>query len=339
MFKPTVIALGLTAVLSGCSVTEVCPPTANVDLPKSSVPAKSSASVKVIVLPVEISYKDATASRMKAAMLNKLEGQVLATGTKLIDRHVAKKLNKEIRLAEKSGRYNNKGVPIADYAVITEINSSDLSRAFTKRRTYKDKDGDYHTIPASCSFRAEVTANAKVYALPSMKLVKRIELKGDESAKNETNNSRCPINQSSQNTMARTASERAVKYSMELQEMLAATAPVEAMRQCEKSGYMVRIGAGTNRNVQPKADVDFSQSIKNSRGEIETFTLGKGYIVNNKHDAVKPNYSWVSIDEELAQKIHAGDSATVHTGIQCALADIDCQLEKAKNKVKETAGL
>lgn len=326
MFKQTAVALGVVTLLSGCAVKGVCTPDTKVPMEKSAVPAKTSTSSKVIVLPVEADFKDPALKRIQATMLNALEGQVVATGTTLVDRKIANKLKSEIKLAEQSGRYNSKGVPIADYAVITQINSSELGKRFEEASSWKDKKGKWHKIPAKCYFEADVKGVMKVYSLPDMQLVKRVELKGDENRSTETRNSSCPINNASYTSMAVAAAEEAVKYSNDLKDMLAASAPVLEMRQCEQFGPMVRIGVGSKRNVAPKTDVVFSSRYKTDAG-VETFDIGKGYVVDNQADAVKPDYSWVAIKEDLALKIKEGDSAKLKFSA-CSLLDLECQAKE-----------
>lgn len=327
MFKQTAVALGVVTLLSGCAVNGVCTPDTKVPMEKSAVPAKTSTSSKVIVLPVEADFKDPAVKRIQATMLGALEGQVIATGTTLVDRKIANKLKAEIKLAEQNGRYNSKGVPVADYAVITQLNSSEISKEFHEAYTYKDKKGNYHKVPAKCTFTSNVKGVMKVYSLPDMQLVKLVDLKGDEYNSTETRNSSCPINNATYTSMAVKASEEAVKYSNDLKEMLAASAPVLEMRQCEKFGPMVRIGVGSKRNVTPKTDVVFSSRMKSDAG-VETFQIGEGYVIDNKADAVKPDYSWVAIKEELALKIKEGDSAKLKFAA-CSALDLECKLKNA----------
>lgn len=326
MFKQTAVALGVVALLSGCTVNGVCTPDTQVPMEKSAVPAKTSASSKVIVLPVEADFKDPALKRIQATMLDAIEGQVIATGTETIDRKIANKLKGELKLAEQNGRYNSKGVAIADYAVITQLNSSELSKKFEEAYSYKDKKGNTHHVPAKCYFEADVKAVMKVYSLPDMQLVKRVELAGDENQSTETRDSSCPVNTASYTSMAVKAADEAVKDSSELKQMLAASAPVLEMRQCEQYGPMVRIGVGSKRNVAPKTDVVFSSRYKTDAG-VETFEIGEGYVVNNQADAVKPDYSWVAIKEDLALKIKEGDSAKLKFAA-CSLLDVDCQMKQ-----------
>ncbi|QXO17225.1 MULTISPECIES: hypothetical protein [Vibrio] len=337
MFKPTAVALGVSVLLSGCKLMgedAICTPDTAVPLAQAAVTAASSEDRKVIVLPVDMEYEDSAQKRMKSSMRNSLESQVISTGTQLVDRKLANKLKSEIKLAEQSGRYNTKGVPIADYAVLTEITNSDLSASFSESYTYKTKKGETKRVPSKCSFTVDVKAIVKVVSLPDMALVKRIEISGDESATSETRDSRCPISPASYKGMATKAAAEAVEYSGDIKELLAAQASVLELRQCE-TGSMVKIGVGSDKNVQPNDEVSFSTIMKNASGEKETFAVGEGEVVNNPQHGIKPKYSWVNIDEETALKLHIGDAAKIVPSTCQNLFDLQCH---TKNMM-ETAGL
>jgi len=326
MFKKGAVALGLSIVLAGCATDpdRICFPDQAVAIPEASVPAKTSEELKVIVLPVDFEFKDSAQKKIQSAIRNSLEGQVVSTGTRLVDRKLANKLKGEIKLAEQSGRYNSKGVPIADLAVLTEVTSSNLSYSFSEADSYTDDDGKTHRIPAKCRFKVEVDAIAKVVSLPDMSLVKRIKLHGYDTRSTETNRSNCPISNAGYAGLASKAATEAVDYNLELKSLLAPTAQVLELRQCEE-GAMVKIGVGSNKNIQPNAEVAFSKIIKNSSGELETFSIGEGEVVDIENDGIKPNYSWVGIDEEVALKIQKGDAAKI-TPEGCPLLDLKCTL-------------
>ncbi len=328
MLKQTAVALGLSIVLTGCASgpKSICLPDQKVDIPESSVPAKSSEDRKMIVLPVDMSFKDSAKDRIQSVMRNKLESQIVATGTHLVDRKLADQLTGEIKLAEQSGRYSTKGVPIADLAVLTEVTSSDRSASFTQASTYKNKKGETVFVPAKCTYKVEVKAIAKVVALPDMTLVKRFELKGDEALTTETKRSDCPLSEAGYQGLASKAAEEAVEYSPKLKSLLAATAPVMELRQCE-AGSMVKIGVGSNRNVKPNTSVAFSKIMKNDDGELETFAVGKGTVVNIPEHGIKKNYSWVGIDEEVALKIQKGDAARIVPKACENAFDLECRVK------------
>ncbi|KXF83037.1 hypothetical protein [Enterovibrio coralii] len=312
MFKKGLVAVSLAAAISGCQLTQVsdvCLPTDMVEIENAAVPSKKSEDIKVIVLPVDMSFDDPAKGRLQTVFRNDLEATIEKTGSKLVDRKLANKLKGEIKLAEQSGRYNTSGVPIADLAIITEVTASDLSYSFTERREKTNDEGETKVYPAHCDFRTEVKAVAKVVSLPNMELVQRIEFSSTDTFSSETNNSKCPISSAQYTSMASDAAEQAVKYNFELQKLLAPSAPVTEMRYCENGGNQVKVAMGGNKRIKPGADISFSQVFKSEDGTTETYTVGEGYVVNHENDAVKPSFSWVAINEELSLKLRKGDNA------------------------------
>ncbi|PKH07572.1 hypothetical protein [Moritella sp. Urea-trap-13] len=326
MLKKTALALSLSVILSGCAATKVCEPNYKVDIAASEQPAKTAEDKKIIVLPIEIGFKDPAAKKIQSVLRNELESQIVASGTNLVDRKIANKLKNELRLAEQSGRYNTKGVPIADYAILTEITASDLKTSFSKARTYKNDDGETVKVAASCSYEVDVSAIAKVVSLPDMQLIKRIELKGDKSTSSETSNSRCPVSNTQYAGLASEAAAEAVQHDNELKSLLALSAPVMELRQCD-AGTMVKIAIGSNKNMQPGTEIAFSKAIQNSEGEIETFSIGDGTIVDIPQHGIKPKYSWVEITEELALQISKGDQAKIVPTACTSILDLECTMK------------
>lgn len=333
MLKKTLMASAVITGLTGCVIKEdvVCTPDTRVDIETAEIQIPSSENMKVVVLPVDIDFENSASKKIQSAMRNALETQIDETGANLVDRKIANKVKGEIKLAEQSGRLSTKGVPIADYAIITEVTHADLSTSFSERRTYKNDDGETVEIAPSCSYDFDVEAVAKVVVLPSMEVVKRIKLEGDEYSSTETNNSRCPVSNATYGSMAAKAAAEAVNYSTELNKMLAASAPVLEMRQCE-AGTQVRIAMGKNQKIKPGADILFSNAMKSMEGETEIHPIGEGYVVNNEQNAVTDKYSWVVIDEEVSLKVKKGTISKVDaSSIDCPLFDPKCHVENLTN--------
>lgn len=325
MIKKGLVAVAVSTVLSGCvvgGVDTVCLPNAQIDIESSPVPAKTTEDIKVIVLPVDMSFSDPAKGRLQTVFRNDLEATIEKTGSKLVDRKLANKLKGEIKLAEQSGRLNTKGVPIADLAILTEVTASNLSYSFTERKEKVNDEGETKVYPAHCDFTTEVKEVAKVVSLPDMELVERIEFSSKDFLKSETTNSRCPISDAQYTSMASEAAAKSVKYNFNLQKLLAPSAPVMEMRQCE-AGTMVKVAMGTNKRIQPGADISFSQVFKSDDGHTETYTVGEGYVVKHEADAVKPAFAWVAIDEELSLKLRKGDTAKL-VPEECAIWDVLC---------------
>ena len=325
MLKKTLMATAVITGLTGCVIKEdvVCTPDTRVDIETAEIQIPSSENMKVVVLPVDIGFENSASKKIQSAMRNALETQVDQTGANLVDRKIANKVKGEIKLAEQSGRLSSKGVPIADYAVITEVTRADLSTSFSERRTYENDDGETKVIPASCSYDFDVEAIAKVVALPSMEVVKRIKLEGDKYSSSETNNSRCPVSNATYGSMATKSATESVNYSSEINKMLAARAPGREMRQCE-AGTQVRIAMGKNQKIKPGVDILFSNAMKSMEGETEIHPIGEGYVVNNEINAVTDKYSWVVVDEEVSLKMKKGTISKVDASLSCSLLDPEC---------------
>ncbi|MCB5359021.1 hypothetical protein BCT70_009295 [Vibrio lentus] len=328
------MAGAVLTTLSGCaSVSEVCTPDTRVEIEAADIQLPSSDDTKVVVLPVDLEFKNSASKKMQAAMRNALETQIDATGANLVDRKIANKVKGEIKLAEQSGRLSSKGVPIADYAVITEITRADLSTSFSERRTYENDEGETKVVPASCSYDFDVEAIAKVVALPSMEVMKRIKLEGDFYSSSETSNSRCPVSESGYGSMAAKAAAEAVDHSTDLSKMLAASAPVLEMRQCA-AGTQVRVAMGKQQKIKPGADIVFSNAMKSLEGDTEIYPIGEGYVVNNEINAVTDKHSWIVIDEELSLKVKKGTMGKVDaSSIQCDFTDLECHEKNLRNSI------
>ncbi len=312
MLKRNVVALTVLAVLSGCKSTthNICPASTRVELPNSSQPMKGTANTKVIVFAPEMAFSNNSAKRISASLDQTLTSQINKTGAKIVDRKLAKKLKTEIQIAEESGRVSTNGVAIADMAILPKIGVANFSRKFTDAITWTKK-GKEHTLPASCLFSAEVEATIRVVSLPSMQTIKTIDLIADTTTSVETTDSRCPMPQQEINGLIAKAAKRAVTGNAELQNLLAPKGAVMEMRQCEGNA-MVKIDIGSNHSIAPEQEVKFTTydrvDMGNGKFEIETFGYGDGEVINSLEHGIKPTYSWIVIDKEMAKKVKKGDT-------------------------------
>lgn len=328
MFKKTLLATTLLIILPGCSLTgpdAICTPDTRVNIETADVQMPSTEDLKVIILPIDAEFKDSSNEKVKSVIRNALEDQVANSGANLVDRKLANKLKGEIKLAEQSGRYNSKGVPVADYAILTEIVSTDFSKSYQEAYSYENDDGETKHVPAKCSYEVDVKAIAKVVSLPSMELVKRIELSGDEYMITETRSSSCPMSTAQYTALASKAGAESVEHTHDLKDLLAPSAPIMELRQCEE-GNMVKVAMGQNKKVSPGLGVQFSKAMKNEEGEVETFGIGEGEVVDIPEHGIKPTYSWVSIDEEVALKVQKGNQAKLEPK-RCDMFDIKCKAD------------
>ncbi|OLQ72810.1 hypothetical protein BIT28_06375 [Photobacterium proteolyticum] len=313
MKKQFVMAVLSAAILSGCAVKEVCPPSTRVNIPVSEVPGNSSDKYSAIILPAEVEFDDKAAVRISKKLTSLIENEVSKTGTKVVDRSLAKKLKDEIRLAESTGKYNSHKVPVADFAIITDVNGANFNHSFKEAYTWVDDEGKKHYVPASCRYSAEVTGITKIVSMPSMETLARIELDGDDSQSRDTRNSNCPYTKEDYNSMLTVAAKNALtRADQKIKNALAPVGVVMEMRSCDTAD-MVKVSIGSKRNVEPKQTVLLTSREKVDDGdgniEIETRQYGDGYVVDNKNDAIKAKYSWVVIDKEIAKQVQKGDTA------------------------------
>lgn len=308
--KNAILASIVVFLASGCAMgpDHICRPDERVSIGNADKPVKRSEDIKVSILDVDVPNRSVASSRLKTEIRNKLEGQVVDSGSILVDRKLAKKLKQDVQLAEQSGRYSTKGVPIADYVVDTEVTANNVTSSYREAYSYETKKHKTVYVPAKCSYSAEVSATMKVIAIPDMTLLKRIELSGSASSSNDTDDSDCPISQQRATRLITEAADSAIDENLEFKKQLVPSAPVLELRQCENYN-MVKIGMGSKKHVKPKTNIAFSQNITNPEGESESFTIGEGKVVNVENDGIKSDYSWVEIDEELASKIRKGDKA------------------------------
>lgn len=318
MSKKLLLAASITTVLTGCMSTPapegVCHSSTAINIPQSEVKVKTSQGKKAIVLPVDVARGVDNPSIMSTAFQHRLESQVDHSGAKLVDRSLAGKLKQEIKLAEESGRFNTSGVAIADYAVLAEVTSASLKYSFDDEEYKTDDDGDTKYYPAECTFTGEVEGIVKVVELPSMEVVKRIELSSYEVSifEQDRPDSDCPISNGQYTRIMQEAAKNAVNRSDDLKNQLAPSGVVEELRQCDEYGTMVRVNMGTTLGIRPEQVVEISsvEQVTSPDGneEVEFYSLGQGKVSEKENrQGLKARYSWVGIDPENALKIQRGD--------------------------------
>lgn len=323
MLKRIIVSLAVLATLTGCQSTgqHVCSASTRVELPESNHVVNGTSNTKVVVFEPELKLDTKTAKRITASFHQALIQQIDVTGSQIVDRDLAKKLKTELQIAEASGRYSSEGVPIADYAIFTDIGVANFSREFQAAHTSYDPIADKHIyVAAACDFKATIEASTRTVSLPDMITMEQIQFVGDQSFSFDTTNSRCPISQDQINSMIAKAAKYAVTRNDDLKNLLAPRASVVEMRQCD-TGTMVRIDMGSKNGVMPEWEVDFitHEKVTNYAGdiEVETSGYGEGVVINNAEHGIKPNHAWVIIDNDMAGKVKRGDTIKVKFESTC----------------------
>ncbi|MGS0826728.1 hypothetical protein ACVBIO_13030 [Shewanella sp. 0m-8] len=317
MFKKAFVALAVLTAVTGCKSTgpNVCSASTRVELPVSDHVVKGTASTKVIIFEPDLKVDTTTAKNITASFHQSLTKQIDKTGSKIVDRSLAKKLKSELQIAEASGKYSSEGVPVADFAIFTDIGVANFSREFKAAHEAYDPIKDKRVrVAASCNFKATIEASTRAVSLPDMLTLDQIQFEGDSDFSFDTSNSRCPISKDQMSSMIAEAAKYAVTRNDDLKNLLAPRAGVVEMRQCD-AGTMVRIDMGSRHGVEPEWEVDFitHEKVTNYAGEIEIETsgYGEGEVINNAEHGIKPNHSWVIIDNDMAGKVKSGDTVKV----------------------------
>ncbi|UTV28415.1 hypothetical protein [Photobacterium atrarenae] len=319
MSKKALLAVSIAALMTGCKSLPdapegICHASTAINIPQSEVKVATSQAKKAIVLPADVASGIDYPRTMANAFQYRLESQVDQSGAKLVDRSLAGKLKQEIKLAEQSGRINTSGVAIADYAVLAEVRSSNLKYSFSDEETKVNDDGERKYYPAECSFTASVEGIVKVVALPSMEVVKRIEISGREMSTFEQDrpDSDCPISNGQYKRLVEEAAKNAVNRNDELLNQFAPSGTVEELRQCEEYGAMVRVNMGSTLGIKPEQKVEITTAEKVQLADgtevVEYYPVGEGQTADedNRH-GIKPTYSWIGVDEKNVMKIQRGD--------------------------------
>jgi len=306
------------ALLSGCATTIPNPNTfAKVSLkPTTVMPTKaelSNKNARVVVFSVDDrDIKIAKSAKAGHTLSTELTKHISVTGAEIVDRSIAKKLQKEIALAELKGNNDYKGPNIADYAISGKVSTANTDASFTESSSWKDKKGVWHTIPAKCTYSAEINATMSIYKLPSLKFAKSISVEGSVSTSEDTRNSNCSYSRSAQEGLVRSAATSAInKARTGFQNYFAPKAYV-LERRIKEDKNIFKISKGKTYGFTPDSEILFYQAeIANNpiTGEesIEEAVISKGTI----SDRVGDKHAWIVVDDETASLIKLGDYVKV----------------------------
>jgi len=93
----------------------------------------SGKAVKVVIFPPGSGrIRLAISARVPHTLASTLEKYLTNAGAEVVDRNLAKKLRKEIQLAEIKGKSDYTGPQIADYAVTGTVATANFGSSFTR---------------------------------------------------------------------------------------------------------------------------------------------------------------------------------------------------------------
>ena len=293
----------------------------------SIMPTKAQlngAKTRVIVFGID--DKDVSLARrakLGAAISNKIETILADTGVELVDRNLAKKLQKEISLAELKGNSDYKGPEVADFSITGKIISTNFSQKYTAASSWVDTKKVVHRVPARCKYTVQLEGSLKVHALPALRMVDTITIKDIESQTQDLTgssyyqyyrNKSCPTYNSTQiSSLASAAAIDAINSSKNnLKNNFSPRGYVTEYRAKEDK-HIIKITIGKKAGVKEGQEVQILQSFTNEdqltgRSNIEERVLVKGAVSNQ----VGNNYAWIVVDDpKKANRIRLGDTVKV----------------------------
>lgn len=237
----------------------------------------------------------------------------------IVDRALASRLAQEIQLAETKGRTGYKGQDVADFSISGKITVATTSVKFSADSSYKDKEGKYHHVPATCTSYGQVAISLKIVQLPSLEVIKTIDEEASAShtqdAPGQTHwTTSCPVlNEGEKNSIISAAIKKAIyQTSRELKNQFAPAGYVLERKKFEKNNIF-KTTLGVNGGGREGLSVEVIRSVaeKNPLTGItstELIKIADGLI----SDQIGTGFSYFIIaDQEKADLILLGDKVQV----------------------------
>lgn len=302
-------------ILAGCVSTSgpTLSDTQSVTIAKATMapsPEDLKAEQRIVMLPFE--YAEPHHDKIAYTTYSNLEQALMSSGNSLIERDIAAKMRDELLVAEKTGKYRTSGLQSADIAIMAKVVKGGVSSSFSERDSWRDKDGDTHVTPASCSFEGNVTLHVRVYRLPEMVQVGTYQFDGSQSSSTETSNSRCPISDAEATSLLKSAGAVAVReHQYKLLNMLVPPFFVIERRQApgQKNEALFRTTISSAKGAKQGVKVNFfRRELKmnplTNEQRIEEILLTEGTITKD----IDGNGSYVLVkDESAINKLQLGD--------------------------------
>lgn len=317
--KLLVVAVSATLGLTGCMQTkENIREYTDVSMQKADIlPSKETlagAKQKIVIFPADTTDSPlGKLSHTGTAISTALETHLAEVGVEIVDRNIAKKLKKELALAESKGKSQYNGPDVANYAITGNVSNASLSYDFTARKSYTNDDGKTSVTPAHCRFTATVAANLKLYKLPGLAYSKTITTEDKASFSTDTSNSRCPISNASANALIRKAAKAGVESNRAKFQNFFSPKAYVLERKVNGDKSLFKISAGKNFGFKPESTITFyNLEVKANplTGDvaIEEYAVVEGTITSN---LISDHFAWILVDDEYADQVKLGDYVKV----------------------------
>lgn len=138
-----------------------------------------SGKTKVVLTPInDKKFSLAQKANLGQSLYVELERELSTSGTvEVLDRDISQKFENEIRLSEldEASQMSEIDLSVAKYAISGSLSNAQFTSSFVQTQRWQDKEGKTYVIPAHYNYKASVSGILKIYAIPSMKILKTIE--------------------------------------------------------------------------------------------------------------------------------------------------------------------
>ena len=316
MFRSLLLFTVTIFIFSGCGASidsiEAFTP---IPLEKSPfMPTKEeikSGKTKVVLTPINDKNFDlAQRANLGQSLYVELERELSSSGTvEVLDREIAEKFENEIRLSEMDAdsQMSDLELSVAKYAISGSLSNARFSSRFTQIRRWRDDEGKLYVIPAHYTYTASVSGILKIYAIPSMKILKTIEFSDNTSRREDSKffgNNHYPSDVSG---MLNKAGRDAIHSTRLVFKNYLAPKGYIMEQRSDGDTEIVKVSIGSADGLKSGGEVEIYtiQSTTNPfTDEVETQSvkIADG-LVSNK---LTPHRAWIIL-EEKTQEIKIGD--------------------------------
>lgn len=318
MVKYLSLLASVVVMFSGCgtsigSIDAYTP----VPLEKSSfMPSKEelkSGKTKVVLTAInDGDFKLAKEAHLGQSLYIELERELSTSGTaEILDRSIAKKFEKEIRLSEmgSESQMGEEELSVAKYAISGSLSNVQFTSRFVEVSKFVDKKGRVIVIPAHYIYTASVSGILKIYSIPSMKVLKTIEfsdntMRSEDSKRYEAHH--MPSDVSGMINKAGRSAIHATRH--EFKNFLAPKGYIMAKRVKDDMN-IVQVSIGKLDGLKEGNDVKIFTTVSTvnpltDEKEIKDIKIADGVVSENvsDHDA------WIIV-KESTKELKLGDYA------------------------------
>ncbi len=316
MIKSTSLLFISLLLFSGCGATidslEAFTP---IPLEKSAfMPSKEeikSGKTKIVLTRIDDSdFGLAMQANLGQSLVVELERRLGRSGTvEILDRSIANKVENEIRLSELNGQshMNDIELSVAKYAISGDLSNAQFTSQFVQMQKWTDKEGKVYVIPAYYNYTASVSGIFKIYAIPSMKVVKTISFSGTNSRREDSNyygNRHLPSDATGMLNKAGSSAIYSTRYAF--QNFLAPKGYIMEQRDDEdKSILLVNIGSSDGLKTGDDVKIYSVQSSINpltDEEEIQDIKVAEGIV----SDKLTKHRAWIIV-EDKTHAVKLGD--------------------------------